>query len=143
MGKETLKKSIANATGVDKKFVDIYLSSGSVKVNAKVKATEAGVSPTAIKSSVAEKVTPEVIVKEVKKVPNIEKAAKEGSLDDISATSPTTTAKKVKVASKAAKAEGLVNKTGNITAAADTASDLIPSLATTLGIVLVLGNNLA
>jgi hypothetical protein len=86
----SLTEMMANKFGVDKKYIEITLSSGSVKVDAKNKATEAGVDPSKIKKDVAS-ISPAAIVETVKKVPNIEKAATGGSLDGISVSTPVAT----------------------------------------------------
>eukprot|EP00747_Dinoflagellata_sp_TGD_P072817 gnl/TRDRNA2_/TRDRNA2_157636_c2_seq1.p1 gnl/TRDRNA2_/TRDRNA2_157636_c2~~gnl/TRDRNA2_/TRDRNA2_157636_c2_seq1.p1 ORF type:complete len:356 (+),score=70.26 gnl/TRDRNA2_/TRDRNA2_157636_c2_seq1:80-1069(+) len=93
---KVIEDLMAAGIDVDPSFIDIYLSDGSVKVKATVKASEAGVDASAVTSKVSN-VTPNEIVAAVKTVPRIAEAAEGGSLDSISATTPAATVRTVRV----------------------------------------------
>jgi len=84
---EAFKNLIAAGIDIPKSYIDIYMSSGSLKVLAKIQVGAANKSVASVQSSIAEQVTPTKIVDEVKKAPGIADAV-DGSLDDLVASAP-------------------------------------------------------
>eukprot|EP00746_Dinoflagellata_sp_MGD_P013632 gnl/MRDRNA2_/MRDRNA2_129539_c0_seq1.p1 gnl/MRDRNA2_/MRDRNA2_129539_c0~~gnl/MRDRNA2_/MRDRNA2_129539_c0_seq1.p1 ORF type:complete len:619 (-),score=144.30 gnl/MRDRNA2_/MRDRNA2_129539_c0_seq1:164-1921(-) len=124
-----IKDLLAAGIGVSQEFIDIYLSEGSVVVNAKIRASEAGIDASAVTSKATE-IKPTEIVEAVKQVPGIEAAAEGGSLDSLSATAPAAEVKKVKVPAPSGSA---TTATPEANDEVDAASSTI--IATTIGIM--------
>jgi len=122
--KSQLADMIAAKVGVDKKYIVIALSAGSVAVNAQIKADEAGVDTSTI-SSKAGAITSAEIVDEVKKVPKIVAATDEGTLDNIAVASPP--------ASSSSSSAGIDAGTATAPAPADSISCNVGIKSTTSG----------